>query len=101
MIGNGRRVLVCMEVKGGKDRSNIHNRLGEAEKSHIKTKKLGCTDLWTLLGVNLPEEVARERSPTTTLFFYIDDIMNTKTAGAEQFRNHLISIFGLPIFEHR
>lgn len=28
------RNLVAIEIKGGRDYSNIHNRLGEAEKSH-------------------------------------------------------------------
>lgn len=31
--------LVAIEVKGGQDYSNIHNRIGEAEKSHQKAKK--------------------------------------------------------------
>jgi hypothetical protein len=32
---------VAVEIKGGKDYSNIHNRIGEAEKSHQKAKKEG------------------------------------------------------------
>ena len=29
-----------MEIKGGSDISNAHNRVGEAEKSHIKARQL-------------------------------------------------------------
>lgn len=32
------RNLVAIEVKGGQDYSNIHNRVGEAEKSHLCQK---------------------------------------------------------------
>jgi len=31
---------VAIEVKGGTDVSNVHNRAGEAEKSHQKAKKI-------------------------------------------------------------
>lgn len=36
---SGNRGLVSIEIKGGRDLSNIHNRIGEAEKSHQKAKK--------------------------------------------------------------
>ena len=32
------RPLVAIEVKAGTDASNIHNRIGEAEKSHLKAR---------------------------------------------------------------
>ena len=35
------RNLLAIEIKGGVDPSNIHNRLGEAEKSHQKARKSG------------------------------------------------------------
>ncbi|MEW6572267.1 MAG: XcyI family restriction endonuclease [Bacillota bacterium] len=35
-IGDQHRQVLSVEVKGGTDPSNIHNRLGEAEKSHLK-----------------------------------------------------------------
>ena len=38
---NRYRNIVAIEVKGGRDFSNIHNRVGEAEKSHQKAKKSG------------------------------------------------------------
>ncbi len=40
-LQSGVRYILSIEVKGGTDASNIHNRLGEAEKSHLKAKKFG------------------------------------------------------------
>jgi hypothetical protein len=39
------RNLVAVEIKGGQDCSNIHNRIGEAEKSHQKAKKNGYVEV--------------------------------------------------------
>lgn len=46
------RNLVAIEVKGGQDYSNIHNRVGEAEKSHQKAKKDGYVECWTVVNVD-------------------------------------------------
>ncbi len=43
---------IAIEIKGGKDISNIHNRLGEAEKSHIKAKAQGFNQFWTMVNVH-------------------------------------------------
>jgi hypothetical protein len=45
------RNRIAIEVKGGTDFSNIHNRLGEAEKSHQKAKGEGFTQFWTVVNV--------------------------------------------------
>ena len=42
-LPTGRRNVLAIEVKGGTDVSNIHNRLGEAEKSHQKARSEGFT----------------------------------------------------------
>ena len=57
-LPTGMRRIVSMEVKGGADASNIHNRLGEAEKSHLKAKDLGFFEFWTILRVDLDTEEA-------------------------------------------
>jgi len=43
------RNKVAIEIKGGTDISNAHNRVGETEKSHQKAKKQGFRDFWTLI----------------------------------------------------
>ena len=41
------RHILAIEIKGGSDMANIHNRLGEAEKTHIKYKHLFPEVQWT------------------------------------------------------
>jgi len=63
------RNLVAIEIKGGLDRSNIHNRLGEAEKSHQKARKDGFVECWTMIRVSdLDISIARKESPSTDRF---------------------------------
>jgi hypothetical protein len=95
-IGNVARTILSIEVKGGKDQSNVHNRLGEAEKSHLKAKRLGCTDLWTITKVRVAEETARDRTPTTTRFFLLDDILEPQSAQNKKFVMELLARIGLP-----
>ena len=45
------RNRIAVEIKGGTDFSNVHNRLGEAEKSHQKAKGEGFTQFWTVVNV--------------------------------------------------
>ncbi len=47
---------LAIEVKGGLDFSNIHNRIGEAEKSHQKAKAAGYNEpqLW-IRGEGIPK----------------------------------------------
>jgi hypothetical protein len=55
---------VAIEIKGGTDRSNAHNRAGEAEKSHQKARAEGFRDFWTIIakaGLNLQKLRARAR----------------------------------------
>ena len=40
---------VAIEIKGGTDKSNAHNRSGEAEKSHLKARKGDFRDFWTII----------------------------------------------------
>jgi hypothetical protein len=48
---NDFRNVIAIEVKGGTDFSNIHNRIGEAEKSHQKAKAEGYVECWTVVSV--------------------------------------------------
>jgi len=47
------RPLVSVEIKGGRDVSNVHNRLGEAEKSHQKARARGFFEFWTVLRADI------------------------------------------------
>ena len=62
--------VIAIEVKGGADKSNIWNRLGEAEKSHQSAKQRGFVEFWTIYNVpSLDLAKAREKSPTTNRFY--------------------------------
>ena len=69
------RNRIAIEVKGGKDFSNIHNRLGEAEKSHQKAKSEGFNEFWTIVNVQgLETNVWKRETPTTNELFTLDKI---------------------------
>ncbi len=98
-LGAEDRKLVAIEIKGGTDVSNIWNRLGEAEKSHQTAKKKGFNELWTVTGVDLDSNpdtraTARQKSPSTTRFFFLPRIGDGLTAEGALFRQLLGSIVG-------
>jgi len=75
MKSGAEKKVLAVEIKGGLDISNIHNRLGEAEKSHQKAKGEGFTECWTIVGTkNLDEKLAKKESPATDRFFYIGNL---------------------------
>ena len=43
------RNKLAIEIKGGTDKSNAHNRAGEAEKSHQKARHQDFRECWTLI----------------------------------------------------
>jgi hypothetical protein len=86
---------VSIEIKGGKDVSNVHNRIGEAEKSHQKAKSAGFTQFWTILNARIAPDMAGRESPTTTAFFNLDDVLAESTAAHHQFRDLLYQTIGV------
>jgi len=63
------RNVIAIEVKGGTDFSNIHNRVGEAEKSHQKAKADGYVECWTIVNVDrIDMDMAKRESPSTNRF---------------------------------
>ena len=90
------RNLVAIEIKGGKDVSNIHNRIGEAEKSHQKARKDGFVECWTIIGVaSLDMEIARRESPSTDRFYNIDAVTRLDSEEFHDFRENLSSRVGI------
>jgi hypothetical protein len=89
------RPLVSIEIKGGTDVSNIHNRLGEAEKSHQKARNKGFFEFWTVLRVDVDPELAGRESPTTSHFFHLDRIKQPTTDEHRRFRDLLGSLMGI------
>ncbi len=90
------RNMVAIEVKGGQDYSNIHNRVGEAEKSHQKAKKNGYIECWTVVNVDrIDMEMASKESPTTNKFYRISELTNQKSKEYRDFSLQILSIVGI------
>ena len=89
------RPLVSIEVKGGTDASNIHNRLGEAEKSHQKARNRGFFEFWTVLRCDVDLAMAGRESPTTSHFFHLDHIKDESSDQHRQFKELLGSLLGI------
>nr|VFK55049.1 MAG: XcyI restriction endonuclease [Candidatus Kentron sp. TC] len=90
------RNLVAIEIKGGKDYSNIHNRIGEAEKSHQKARNEDYSECWTIVGViDLPMGLAKQESPTTNKFYHLDRILEPNSTEGDDFRENLLARIGL------
>lgn len=89
------RPSVSIEIKGGTDVSNIHNRIGEAEKSHQKAKSRGFFEFWTIIGVNVDLKMAQRESPTSSRFFCLSHLRNTTSPEYKNFRDHLQSVVGI------
>ena len=90
------RNRIAIEVKGGTDYSNIHNRLGEAEKSHQKAKAAGFTEFWTVINVRGIDDVRwRQETPTTTELFYLSQLSDSRSDAYQKFREYLIAELGI------
>jgi hypothetical protein len=93
---NSYRNIIAIEVKGGTDISNIHNRIGEAEKSHQKARQSGYTECWTIVNVHkLDDAKARRESPATNRFFQLSEIIQPDSVAYADFRNRLVALTGI------
>lgn len=90
------RELIAIEVKAGSDFSNIHNRIGEAEKSHQKAKASGFVECWTVVNVDkIDIAMAHRESPSTNRFYRFSDLTNAESADFVDFRDRVISLTGI------
>jgi len=91
-------INVAIEIKGGSDKSNAHNRAGEAEKSHQKAKQDGFRCFWTLIALKGMDLVKlRKESPTTNEWFDVAQVLARNGADWERFREHLVQTTGIPL----
>jgi len=96
MTSDPPRPLVSVEIKGGGDVSNIHNRIGEAEKSHLKAKSDGYFQFWTILGAPADLTTAGTESPTTDKFFFLSGLEDKNSDEWDKFRSDVAHEFGIP-----
>jgi hypothetical protein len=91
------RNVVAIEVKSGTDVSNIHNRIGEAEKSHQKARKRGFTECWTVVNVGrLDMAKARSESPSTDRFYSLANLITRTGDEYHDFRCRVMSLTAIP-----
>ena len=95
--GATERRRVAIEVKGGTDVSNRLNRLGEAEKSHLKAQRKGFTEFWTIAAVPASWDEVQANSPTTTSFFHLSAIGCVGSPEYENFKEQLASTLGIAV----
>jgi hypothetical protein len=89
---------VAIEVKGGTDASNVHNRAGEAEKSHLKAKQKGFKDFWTIISkTGRQMSKLKQESQTTTEWFDVTELLDRKGTDWENFRQRLAAAVGIPL----
>lgn len=87
------RNVVAVEIKSGTDVSNIHNRIGEAEKSHQKAKNSGFTECWTVVNVDrLDMAKAKSESPSTDRFYSLTALALRSGAEYDDFRRRIMSL---------
>jgi hypothetical protein len=90
------RNIIAIEVKGGTDFSNIHNRVGEAEKSHQKAKASGYVECWTVVNVDrIDTDMARKESPTTNRFYRLSVLKSQSGHEYNDFKNRVVALTGI------
>ncbi len=94
--GSGSLNKLAIEIKGGTDVSNVHNRLGEAEKSHQKAKGKGFSACWTIINASVDDTTARRESPSTSEFFQLARIIDPADSEWRRFRDELTTWLGVP-----
>jgi len=92
------RRKVALEIKGGTDQSNAHNRAGEAEKSHQKARDQGYRDFWTLIAKRgLDMARLSSESPTTRSWFDVAQVLGRQGEDWEEFRSRIAEVVGIPL----
>jgi hypothetical protein len=93
---------VAIEVKGGTDVSNVHNRAGEAEKSHQKAKRSGFPEFWTIISKQgLDVSKLRSESPTTNRWFDVAEVLARTGRDWDDFRQRLAGACGIPVADSK
>ena len=92
-----KRPLLAIEIKGGRDVSNIHNRIGEAEKSHQKAKLANYREFITIISVEIAHDILKRESPTTNHFLNLDNLLNKNSEDHIRFKEIIASNLGIGV----
>ncbi|MDR6688978.1 hypothetical protein J2Y41_004578 [Arthrobacter sp. 1088] len=87
---------VAIEIKGGTDQSNAHNRAGEAEKSHQKARLGNAGDFWTIISIaGMDLNVLKQESPTTRQWFDVTEVQKREGAGWGELASAVMIAIGI------
>lgn len=96
MADDQTRAVVAIEVKAGEDHSNIWNRVGEAEKSHLTARAQGINERWTIINdPQAPLDKLKGTSPSTTRFYQLLQLTNDDSSEFADFRSRVRDLVGL------
>lgn len=74
---NSSEYKAAIEIKGGTDYSNVHNRAGEAEKSHAKAIDDGAGTCWTIIDLRRADlERLRRESASTREWLDLTEVLD-------------------------
>lgn len=86
----------AIEIKGGADYANLHNRVGEAEKSHQKARSDAAQDCWTVIDLNRADlTVLKRESPTTREWLDLNEVLTQSGPGWKRLVTLTISAMGI------
>jgi len=92
------RNILAIEIKGGTDVSNAHNRAGEAEKSHRKAKRQDYRDYWTIISLaGVDPAMLQQESPTTNSWFDVAQVLAREGNDWKEFRSRFAGAVGIPL----
>lgn len=78
-FGTSSEYKAAIEIKGGTDYSNIHNRAGEAEKSHQKALADKAGTCWTIIDLRRADMARlKQESPSTREWLDLTEILAQK-----------------------
>lgn len=76
----------------------MHNRAGEAEKSHIKAKRQDFRDYWTLISlVGVSLQKLKSESPTTNSWFDVAQVLAREGNDWNEFSSRFADAAGIPV----
>lgn len=86
----------AIEIKGGADQANLHNRVGEAEKSHQKARADGAQDCWTVIDLSKANlAILKKESPTTREWLDLNEVLAQTGAGWLRLKTLTLSAMGI------
>ena len=89
--------ILAIEIKGGTDVSNAHNRAGEAEKSQKsqETRLSRLLDRYIAGGVD--PNMLQQESPTTNSWFDVAQVSARDGKDWKEFRSRFAGAVGIPL----